>query len=69
MSPQALFFLTAALTDLLAKDATNIDPGRIINIASVAGLDAKAEGTSLSEPGQGLWSCASASFVFLMLSM
>lgn len=26
--------------------------------SGVAGLDAKAEGTSLSESGQGLWSCA-----------
>lgn len=32
------------------------DPGRVINIASVAGLDPVAEGTSLGESDHGLWS-------------
>lgn len=34
----------------------HIDPGRVINIASVAGLDPVADGTSLGESDHGLWS-------------
>ncbi|THG92654.1 hypothetical protein EW145_g8636, partial [Phellinidium pouzarii] len=44
------------LTDLLAQDATSTDPGRVINISSVAGVDAHAEGSSLADKGMGLWS-------------
>ncbi|KAL7006039.1 hypothetical protein EMMF5_004377 [Cystobasidiomycetes sp. EMM_F5] len=53
---KSLFYLTVALTPLLAKDSDNINPGRVINIASVAGLDAVTEGTSLASEGMGLWS-------------
>ncbi|GAA95456.1 uncharacterized protein L969DRAFT_15376 [Mixia osmundae IAM 14324] len=52
----SLFFVTAGLTELLAKDADNINPGRVINIASVAARDARTEDTGLSDPGVGLWS-------------
>jgi len=48
--------LTVAVTDVLALGATNLDPGRVINIASVAGLSSQAEGTGLSSSGMGLWS-------------
>jgi len=41
---------------LLAKDADNTDPGRVINIASTAGLDARVEDTALGASGTGLWS-------------
>lgn len=54
---KALFYLTAGLTPLLAREATNINPGRVINISSVAGLDPKTEDSELSAPGMGLWSC------------
>ncbi|KAK9894093.1 NAD(P)-binding protein [Cystobasidium minutum MCA 4210] len=56
LNVKSLFYLTVALTPLLAKNANNIDPGRVINIASVAGLDPVAEGTSLGESDHGLWS-------------
>ena len=45
------------MTDLLAKNATNTDPGRVINISSVAGVAANAEASHLSGEGTGLWSC------------
>ncbi|EJD46243.1 rhamnolipids biosynthesis 3-oxoacyl-reductase [Auricularia subglabra TFB-10046 SS5] len=58
LNVKSLFYLTSALTDLLAKDATNVDPGRVINIASVAGISPQAEGgtVSLAGDGNGLWS-------------
>ena len=53
---KSVFYMTQALTDLLAKDANNIDPGRVIVIASVAGFDPIVEETSLGDKGMGLWS-------------
>ncbi|KAK4055315.1 hypothetical protein OIV83_000598 [Microbotryomycetes sp. JL201] len=53
---EAIFYLTAALTPLLQKEATPIMPGRVVNISSVAGFEAKVEGSGLSAPGMGLWS-------------
>ena len=47
------------LTELLAKDSTNHDPGRVINISSVAGINPNAEGSYVSSNGTGLWSCKS----------
>ncbi|KAA1103602.1 hypothetical protein PGTUg99_003206 [Puccinia graminis f. sp. tritici] len=44
------------LTSLLAKDATNLDPGRVIVVSSVAGLTSKAESSGLGAEGHGLWS-------------
>ncbi|KZV86871.1 rhamnolipids biosynthesis 3-oxoacyl-reductase [Exidia glandulosa HHB12029] len=57
LNVKALFYLTVGLTDLLAKDAKNTDPGRVINIASVAGISPRAEGgtVSLAGKGNGLW--------------
>jgi len=49
------------LTDLLAKYSNNQDPGRVINIASVAGFVTSADGGSLSAKGSGTWSCRSCS--------
>lgn len=42
------------LIPLLQKNATNTNPGRVINISSVASLAAKADG-GLSAPGHGAW--------------
>lgn len=53
---KALFYVTAGLTDLLAKDSTNIEPARVVNISSVAGLSPVADGSALAEEGHGLWS-------------
>lgn len=46
-----------SLADLLAKDATALDPGRVVNISSVAGISTRAHGGELANPGDGLWSC------------
>lgn len=47
---------THSLTPLLEKGATNLSPGRVINVSSVAGLDPKADNTHLGNPGEGVWS-------------
>lgn len=39
------------LAPLLEKEASATDPGRVVNISSVAGLDRKVEGTGLSSAG------------------
>ncbi|EKM76446.1 hypothetical protein AGABI1DRAFT_115784 [Agaricus bisporus var. burnettii JB137-S8] len=52
---KSVFYMTAGLTDLLAKDATNLDPGHVINISSTASVDPHCEG-ALSEAGNGTWS-------------
>ncbi|TFK35508.1 hypothetical protein BDQ12DRAFT_688253 [Crucibulum laeve] len=52
---KSIFYMTAGLSDLLAKDATNADPGRVINISSTASVEPQSEG-SLSSDGNGTWS-------------
>lgn len=49
--------VTSGLTELLQKDATALDPGRVVNISSVASKDPIAQDTALASKGQGLWSC------------
>jgi len=56
LNVKSLFYMTQGLTDLLAKDATNTDPGRVINISSVNSLQANTETSSTSADGHGLWS-------------
>jgi len=56
LNVKSIFYVTAGLTPLLTKGATNTDPGRVINISSVAGLDPQAEATGLAAKGNGLWS-------------
>ncbi|CAG8706566.1 6854_t:CDS:1, partial [Acaulospora colombiana] len=46
-----------SLTDLLAKDATSTDPGRVINVSSVASISVSAADSRLAGEGHGLWSC------------
>ena len=46
-----------SLTDLLAHDATADDPGRVINVSSMAALSTVAAGSPLAGVGNGLWSC------------
>ncbi|KAF8333146.1 uncharacterized protein EI90DRAFT_3145292 [Cantharellus anzutake] len=55
LNVKSLFYLTAALTPLLVKDSTNVTPGRVINIASVAGISPHAEG-ELSGEASGVYS-------------
>jgi len=56
LNVKSIFYLTAALSPLLAKDATNLAPGRVINISSVAGISPRTEGSKLADDGDGLWS-------------
>ncbi|EPT01965.1 NAD-binding protein [Fomitopsis schrenkii] len=57
LNVKSIFYLTVALTDVLAKDATSHDPGRVINISSVAGLTPIAYDDRLTGgPKNGLWS-------------
>lgn len=56
LNVKSIFYMTSNLADLLAKDATSLDPGRVINISSVASISTAAEGSHLSGAGNGLWS-------------
>ncbi|KAF8162713.1 hypothetical protein B0H34DRAFT_794499 [Crassisporium funariophilum] len=52
---KSIFYMTAGLSDLLIKDSTNTDPGRVINISSTASVEPGSEG-ALSADGNGTWS-------------
>ncbi|KAG9075621.1 hypothetical protein FRC06_009981, partial [Ceratobasidium sp. 370] len=56
LNVKSLFYMTSNLTEHLQKDATALDPGRVVNISSVASKDPVADDTGLSAKGQGLWS-------------
>ncbi|CAE6395523.1 unnamed protein product [Rhizoctonia solani] len=56
LNVKSLFYMTSGLSELLQKDATALDPGRVVNISSVAGKDPIAHDTGLASKGQGLWS-------------
>jgi len=56
LNVKSIFYMTFGLSDLLSKDADARDPGRVINISSVAGVSAHAEGSSVAGSGMGLWS-------------
>jgi len=56
LNVKSLFYMTQGLSDLLSKDATNTDPGRVINISSVNSLQANTETSTTSAEGHGLWS-------------
>ncbi|TFY82788.1 hypothetical protein EWM64_g1225 [Hericium alpestre] len=56
LNVKSIFYLTVAFTDLLAKDSTNIDPGRVINVSSIAGVSPVAQGSKVAGPSSGLWS-------------
>lgn len=55
LNVKSQFYLTVALLPILEKDKSNISPGVVINIASVAAISPLAEG-SLSAPGHGTYS-------------
>lgn len=52
---KSIFYMTAGLTDLLTKDANNVDPARVINISSTSSVDPACE-SPLSDAGNGTWS-------------
>lgn len=56
LNVKSIFYMTSGLSDLLEKDATPTDPGRVVNISSVASRDTIAHDTGLASKGQGLWS-------------
>ncbi|RDX42167.1 NAD-P-binding protein [Lentinus brumalis] len=56
LNVKSVFYMTAALTPLLEKDATSFDPGRVINISSVASFLTTAVGSKVAGDGNGLWS-------------
>jgi len=56
LNVKAIFYLTSNLASLLEMDATAFDPGRVINISSIASINLHAEGSGLAGPGKGLWS-------------
>ncbi|KAI0305293.1 hypothetical protein B0F90DRAFT_1703223 [Multifurca ochricompacta] len=56
LNVKSIFYVTAGLTPLLAKDSTNHDPARVINISSIAGFSANASGSRLAGGDNGLWS-------------
>ncbi|CCO30107.1 hypothetical protein BN14_04131 [Rhizoctonia solani AG-1 IB] len=56
LNVKSLFYMTSGLSELLQKDATALDPGRVVNISSVAGKDPIAQDTGLANKDQGLWS-------------
>ncbi|KAG8710685.1 hypothetical protein FRC09_020977 [Ceratobasidium sp. 395] len=43
LNVKSVFYMTTNLAELLAKDATAPDPGRVVNISSVGSLSAHAE--------------------------
>ncbi|KAI0246184.1 rhamnolipids biosynthesis 3-oxoacyl-reductase [Lactifluus subvellereus] len=56
LNVKSIFYVTAGLTPLLAKDSTNHDPARVINISSIAGLSPIASGLKIAAGNNGLWS-------------
>jgi len=52
---KSIFYLTAGLSDLLAKDSTNFNTASVINISSTASFEPHSEGP-LSSQGNGTWS-------------
>lgn len=63
LNVKSIFYMTVELEGLLAKGATAERPGRVINIASMAGITTvdvtTGEGGGLSKPGHGTFSCES----------
>ncbi|KAG9083282.1 hypothetical protein FRC07_013957, partial [Ceratobasidium sp. 392] len=43
LNVKSVFYMTSNLTELLNKDATALDPGRVVNISSVGSISAQAE--------------------------
>ncbi|KAI0922805.1 hypothetical protein AcW1_002633 [Taiwanofungus camphoratus] len=56
LNVKSIFYLTVALTDLLANGSSNIDPGRVINISSTFGLWPLASDPRVSSGVNGTWS-------------
>ncbi|KAJ1539572.1 hypothetical protein HK405_012736 [Cladochytrium tenue] len=57
LNVKSVFYLTVALLPLLSSGADNIDPGRVINISSLASVNPTALMGPMSAPGMGTFSC------------
>lgn len=61
LNVKSIFYMTVGLEPLLLKGATPDTPSRVINIASMAGIQTvdvtTGEGGGLSPPGTGTYSC------------
>ncbi|KIJ54254.1 hypothetical protein M422DRAFT_775412 [Sphaerobolus stellatus SS14] len=68
LNVKGIFYLTQALTDLLTKDSNNHDPGRVINIASVAAFTTSADGGSMTAKGHGTWSYSTSKAAVVQLT-
>lgn len=64
-----IFYMTVECESLLSKGATKENPGRVVNIASIAGIQTldvtTGEGGGLSKPGHGTFSCKFFTFFIL----
>ncbi|EHS63775.1 uncharacterized protein PGTG_21741 [Puccinia graminis f. sp. tritici CRL 75-36-700-3] len=57
LNVKAVFFMTSQLTPELAKDATNLDPGRVVVISSAAAFNTNTEPLrAFGISGKGTWS-------------
>jgi len=60
LNVKSIYYVTVGCHDLLKKGATSYNPSRVINIASMAGIQTidvtTGEGGGLSEPGHGTFS-------------
>ena len=61
LNVKSIFYMTVGLHDLLLKGTNADNPSRVINIASMAGIQTTdvttTEGGGLSAPGHGTFSC------------
>ncbi|KAH9974172.1 rhamnolipids biosynthesis 3-oxoacyl-reductase [Lactifluus volemus] len=56
LNVKSVFYITVGLTPLLAKDSTNHDPARVINISSISAISPISAGTSVIGGNNGVWS-------------
>lgn len=71
LNVKAVFYMTSELTPLLAKDANNLDPGRVVIISSVAAFNLNTnmlKSVGLNREGQGNWSYKVSKAAVLSLS-
>lgn len=61
LNVKSIFYMTVGCEELLLRGADKHNPGRVINIASMAGIQTldvtTGEGGGLSKPGHGTYSC------------
>lgn len=61
LNVKSIYYVTVGCHDLLKKGATALNPSRVINIASMAGIQTTdvttGEDGGLAEPGHGTFSC------------